>query len=248
MIRPSAVDESPVASVATWPGEGAAAMAPPTTRPAAFRPVRPSRPPEAESQTARPSAAGLSQSAPEEINDEVPARSRIISPSLLLPAEVVLFELKPSLWYVVFVSLPIAAAGLAVIILSLSIQVLPTPYRHLGIVLGMWVVGLRVAVALLQWLGRTYVLTDRRILVQTGVFDARVEALALERVESSFVAQAVVQRLLGIGTIFFRTMPGSGGGSLSWEHVRRPRELHGHVVAQIDRWKHTLEHTAQQQG
>ena len=108
----------------------------------------------------------------------------------------------------------------------------------------MWVIGLRVAIALLQWLGRTYVLTDRRILIQTGVFNVKVEALGLERIEATFVAQAVVQRLLGIGTIFFRT-GNAGRGSISWEHVRRPKEVHAHVVAQIDRWKHILDRTGQ---
>jgi len=95
-------------------------------------------------------------------------------------------------------------------------------------------------VAPVPLLKRTYVLTDRRILIQSGVFEVKVEALGLERIENTFVAQAVVQRLLGIGTIFFRT-GNAGRGSISWEHVRRPKEVHGHVVAQIERWKHTIE-------
>jgi len=242
MTCPMAVDEGPVASVAVWPGEGVSAEVPSDSRPAASRPGRPAPASEDESQTARPSAAGLSRSAPEEITDDA-VRSRIISPSLLLPAEVVLFELKPSLWYVVFTSLPIVAGGAALVILALAVEQLRS-VRHLGMVIGMWVVGLRVALALLQWLGRTYVLTDRRILVQSGVFDVKVEALGLERIETTFVAQAVVQRLLGIGTIFCRTGH-TGRGGLSWDHVRRPKEVHAHIVAQIDRWKHTLEGQAQ---
>lgn len=189
-----------------------------------------------------PSAHALSRSTPEEIGEDA-VRSRIISPSLLLPAEVVLFELKPSLWYVLFTSLPIAAAGVALVALALAVEQLQS-VRHLGMVVGMWVIGLRVAVALLQWLGRTYVLTDRRILIQSGVFDVKVEALGLEHIETTFVAQAVVQRLLSIGTLFFRT-GNAGRGSLSWEHVRRPKDVHGHVVAQIERWKHTLENHGQ---
>jgi len=189
-----------------------------------------------------PEACRLSRSAPEEIGEEA-VRSRIISPSLLLPAEVVLFELKPSLWYVLFTSLPIAAAGVALVALALAIEQLQS-VRHLGMVIGMWVIGLRVAIALLQWLGRTYVLTDRRILIQSGVFNVKVEALGLERIEATFVAQAVVQRLLGIGTIFFRT-GNADRGSISWAHVRRPKEVHAHVVAQIDRWKHILDRTGQ---
>lgn len=206
--------------------------------PRAAGPPRETPPAGAETDARPPDACALSRSAPEEIREDA-VRSRIISPSLLLPAEVVLFELKPSLWYVLFASLPIAAVGVALVVLALAVEQLQS-VRHLGMVIGMWIIGLRVVVALLQWLGRTYVLTDRRILIQSGVFDVHVEALGLEQIETTFVAQAVVQRLLGIGTIFFRT-GNAGRGSLSWEHVRRPKEVHGHVVTQIERWKHTLE-------
>jgi hypothetical protein len=219
--------------------------------------ARASRPSEAGFRAPRPSEAGLrpplgaapdggtcrlSRSAPEEITEET-ARSRIISPSLLLPAEVVLFELKPSVWFAIFRSLPVVAVGAILVALGLCVDRWPA-LRQPAIVIGMWVIGLRLALALLQWLGRTYVLTDRRALVQSGVFDVRVEALGLERVENTFVAQAVLQRLLGIGTIFFRTGDGDRG-SLAWEHVRRPKKIHAHVVAQIDRWKRTFERGGQ---
>jgi hypothetical protein len=164
-------------------------------------------------------------------------RARIIAPSLLGPGEVVIFELKPSLWYVAFVSLPIAAAGLMLLLLSGAISDLPESLRRWGAVLGIWIVGLRIAVALLQWLGRTYVLTDRRILTQSGVVNVAVETLGLEDIESPFVAQAAAQRLLGIGTLFFRPMPGVRCPPLSWDHISRPSDVHAQVVAQIERWR-----------
>ncbi|HUU10870.1 MAG TPA: PH domain-containing protein [Phycisphaerae bacterium] len=187
---------------------------------------------------ATPADRFLSHSAPDEIENEMPIRARIISPSLLLPAEVVIFEVKPSLWYVVFASLPIAAVGLTLTFLVCVIEQLYA-IRYLGAVIGMWLIGLRIAFALLQWLGRTYVLTDRRILMQSGVLEVGVESMPLEDIENTFVAQAVAQRVLGIGKIFFRA--GSPHcASLAWEHIRRPKEVHAHIVAQIDRWKNSL--------
>jgi len=188
-----------------------------------------------------PPACRLSRSTPEELGDDSPARSRFISPSVLLPAEVVIFELKPSLWFVVITSLPVAVVGAAIITLAFTLRDLQT-YRYPALAVGMWIIGLRVAVALVQWLGRTYVLTDRRALVQSGVVDVKVQAVALEKVTNTFVAQAVIPRLLGVGTIFFRTDP-ADGQSLAWEHVRRPQDVHGHVVMQIDEWKRTLDRT-----
>jgi hypothetical protein len=179
----------------------------------------------------------MSGPGPGGLENGLSVRARIIAPSLLGPGEVVIFELKPSLWYVAFVSLPIAAAGLMLLLLSGVVSDLPESLRRWGAVLGIWIVGLRIAVALLQWLGRTYVLTDRRILTQSGVVNVAVETLGLEDIESPFVAQAAAQRLLGIGTLFFRPMPGVRCPPLSWDHISRPSKVHAKVVEQIERWR-----------
>lgn len=184
----------------------------------------------------------MTGSAPGGVEHDMPARARIIAPSLLLPAEIVLFELKPSLWYAVFVSLPAVCVGLAMLAVGVTLEDLGESGRHWAIVAGMWVIGLRFGIALLEWLGRTYVLTDRRVLMQHGVFNVTVECLGLEEITNTFVAQAAGQRLLGIGTIFFRC--GGRGEScraaMAWDHLRQPHEVHAHVVAQIDRWKRSL--------
>jgi hypothetical protein len=175
--------------------------------------------------------------------EHVSGRARIIAPSLLLPGEIIVFEIKPSLWYVVFESVPIAAAGMVLFLLALSIHELPEVVRHWGAVIGISAIGLRVALALLQWLGRTYVLTDRRILMQYGVFSVEVECMGLEEIASTFVAQAAAQKILGIGSLFFRCGHEGRRDSLVWEHISHPKEVHARIVAQIDRWKHTLEMT-----
>ena len=182
--------------------------------------------------------APLSGSAPEGLNESLPARSRIISPSLLLPAEAVVFELKPSLWYVLIVSLPIAAAGVALVLLACLVEEVAYVWRHWALVIGIWAVGLRVAVGFLEWLACTYVLTDRRILKQYGVVNVCVRCVGLEEIESTFVAQAAFQRAVGIGTIFFRCGHREREAQ-AWEHIRRPKEIHGRIVAQIERWKQT---------
>jgi hypothetical protein len=57
------------------------------------------------------------------------------------------------------------------------------------------------------------------------------------------VAQAAAQRILGIGSIFFRCGREAHRGSQMWEHIGQPKEVHARVVVQIDRWKRTLEMT-----
>jgi hypothetical protein len=178
----------------------------------------------------------MSGSAPGGLEQGLPARARIIAPTLLVPGEIVIFELKPSLLYVAFVSIPIAAAGLGLLALAFAAYELPTVLRQWGAFLGMTVAGLRVVIGFLQWLGRTYVLTDRRILVQAGVVNVEVQCMGLEDVENTFVAQAAAQRLLAIGTLFFRAV-GPGCGSMAWEHISQPNKVHAEIIAQIDRWK-----------
>jgi hypothetical protein len=181
----------------------------------------------------------MSGSAPEGLQDGIPARARIISPSLMLPAEVVIFEIKPSLWYAALASLPVVAAGAAMVALAFAIRELPLHLRTWAVVIGVSVIGFRITFGLLQWLGRTYVLTDRRVLMQYGVLSVQVECLGLEEIENTFVAQAAGQRVLGIGTIFFRCNA-SHRNRMAWEHVREPKEIHAQIVVQIDRWKHAL--------
>lgn len=205
----------------------------------ANRPGGPNEPPAAEA-SARSQRSPMSGSAPGGLEEGVATAPRIIAPSLLLPAEIIVFELKPSLWYVAFVCLPVAAAGLAVIFLSFAIEELTPTWRHWGMLIGTWIIAVRLAVGLLQWLGRTYVLTDRRILMQYGVFDVHVECMGLEEITNTFVAQAASQRAVGIGTLFFRCGPGRRE-TLAWEHIARPKEVHGRVILQIDRWKRSLE-------
>jgi hypothetical protein len=166
---------------------------------------------------------------------------RIITPTVLASGEVVIFELKPSRWYVVLVSLPIGVAGLALLMLSFTpLAQVPEYWRQVGAVIGIWVLGLRILVGLMQWLGRTYVLTDRRVIVQSGVVDVQVQSQNLENIEAAFVAQAWAQKVLGIGTLFFRAAAPQNS-TLAWEHIRKPDAVRERVILQIDRWKRAME-------
>jgi hypothetical protein len=196
--------------------------------------------------TVEPDQAMSGGSAPGGIEQDFPDRARVIAPSLLLPAEIIVFQLKPSRWYMVFESLPIVGIGLILVLMGMSIHELPASLRSWFVVVGMSVVGLRVTLAYIQWLSRTYVLTDRRVLTQHGVFSVEVECMGLEEIGNTFVAQAAAQKILGIGTVFFRGQHAAGRSTMLWEHIHNPKEVHARVVAQIDRWTHSLDMTKRQ--
>ena len=65
----------------------------------------------------------------------------------------------------------------------------------------------------------TFLITDRRILQQTGIFALRTRSLALSQIESREVTQTILGRILGYGDIHLR---GSGGVEFTLVHIDRP--------------------------
>ena len=62
----------------------------------------------------------------------------------------------------------------------------------------------------------TFLITDRRILQQTGIFALRTRSLALSQIESREVTQTILGRILGYGDIHLR---GSGGVEFALIHI-----------------------------
>lgn len=65
----------------------------------------------------------------------------------------------------------------------------------------------------------TFLITDRRILQQTGIFALRTRSLALSQIESREVTQTILGRILGYGDIHLR---GSGGVEFALVHIDQP--------------------------
>ncbi len=79
-----------------------------------------------------------------------------------------------------------------------------------------------VAVALQELIvfkSTTYVITESRVLVRTGILSVRVREMALGKVETIGLEQTLLARLLGAGTV---TAGGSGGTNLSFTNMSDP--------------------------
>ena len=166
------------------------------------------------------------------------ARIATFSRSLLADGEVVILELKPSLWFIPLVSGPVVVLGIIVLLaadLPLVSRAVPT-WQTILRYAGAWIIGLRLFWAILQWMGRVYVLTDRRVIRQRGVLNIQVFECRLDRVQNTFIQRTVLQRVLGIGTIFFATA-GTGVVEAMWQHIRRPAEVHREITAAIERFR-----------
>ena len=157
--------------------------------------------------------------------------------SLLGDGEIVLLELKPSLWFVVLVSAPLGGLGLLLVLagkLAWMEQNFPEPGRWLVLVGAVLIAG-RLTWGVLQWLARLYVLTDRRVLRQKGVLTRQIFECRLNKIQNTFVEYTVVQRLMGIGTIHFATA-GTRQVEAAWQHIANVGEVHREIQRAVSRY------------
>lgn len=171
-----------------------------------------------------------------------PARTDSLPAALAVPAglvadgEQIILAIKPGGFFVLLVSLPVivlAAIGVTVaLLLGDVVGVVVAPRTLIGVCGS--AVAVRLGVAVLQWLARLYVLTDRRVIRVKGVLHVQVFECPLARVQNTFLSLSLAERLLGMGTIFFATA-GTGVAEAAWLMINRPAEVHEIVVEHVRR-------------
>jgi hypothetical protein len=156
--------------------------------------------------------------------------------TLIQPDEEIVLAIKPSGFFILVVSAP-ALAMLAMLalasylvdaggLISLSTRTITATCMAGGL--------LRALIACLQWLSRTYVLTNRRVLRIMGVLRIDIFECGLARIQNTRLSLSVPERLFGMGTILFATA-GTEQGQAAWLMIARPGEIHPIVVEYIRR-------------
>lgn len=77
--------------------------------------------------------------------------------------------------------------------------------------------------------GSVYVVTNRRVVLKTGVISRRVVDLVLAKCEGLQIRQSVTGRIIGYGTIVVTT----GGATNSYAFVARPWRFKREINTQI---------------
>ena len=164
------------------------------------------------------------------------AATELVPAELLDGGEIIIFAVKPSLWFVALKSARWLLGMLMTVVFAhwLGDAVLGIP-QTIIVRVAVAVGGVRVALALLQWVSRLYVLTNRRIMRLTGIFNIDLFECQLTKIQSTVLTIAWYERVFGIGTISFATAGAGGGFEASWTHVNQPLELHERVRAAINR-------------
>jgi uncharacterized membrane protein YdbT with pleckstrin-like domain len=76
--------------------------------------------------------------------------------------------------------------------------------------LGLWLIAVWI-----RWSSRSFTVTDRRVILETGVFSRNSKVIALDRVQDIATNQSLLGRMLGYGTIEIDSAGAAGREVLS---------------------------------
>ena len=157
----------------------------------------------------------------------------LLTRHILRDGEIILLILKPSLWTILFGTLP--AIGVALIVM-ISTRLWFAHHVHIGIEIGAMLVACRAAWAILSWAGRLYLLTDLRIVRIAGVFSPQIHDIPLRKVARTRLTAGFRERLWRLGSI--EIIPESDQWPWSvWQTIAKPAEVHETVRRSIARAK-----------
>lgn len=149
----------------------------------------------------------------------------LVPANLLTEGEIVILALKPSGWFLFIASMPVLAsaavvAGVAMVTGLLGQSVPREVVYSFCAAIGL----LRMTTACWQWLGRTYVLTNRRAVCLRGLVNVRVQAAMLADIGRAELAVSLAERLFAAGSIVFLPI-GERVPAVAWSAVARPVDV-----------------------
>lgn len=149
-----------------------------------------------------------------------------IPQGLIRPDEQVILAIKPSLAFILlqsllFIDLVVLALAACWILHHARLFVLPVWHVAGAALVALFI---RLLVAFVQWLARTYILTDKRIIRIKGVFWVQIFESGIERVQNVTLSVPLLQRAVGVGTILFATA-GTAGLDVAWLMVHPAQVL-----------------------
>ena len=166
-------------------------------------------------------------------------RVNAVPAGLVHDDEIVILLLRPSLLFIPLACLSsvtlIAIVTLALALLATKLSSwIPWEDTH-AYALGAVLAAARLAWQALDWWGRLFVLTDRRIIRRMGVLHISAFEAPLKNIQHTSVFRLMRERLFGLGTIGFATA-GSDVFDAFWMMVRQPFAVHRVVVEAIHRY------------
>jgi uncharacterized membrane protein YdbT with pleckstrin-like domain len=152
----------------------------------------------------------------------------------LAPHEELILNLHPHWWYIAKAGIVLALTtvfGLFVVIKLPADNALATP---INVVLGVAIlVGvLWFAKRFLVWICTYFVLTSDRVMSRSGVLSKTGIEIPLERINTVFFHQSILERMLGLGDLEIESA--SKDGAQVFEDVRKPNQIQKEIYIQME--------------
>lgn len=162
----------------------------------------------------------------------------IIPQKLITDGEVVLLALKPSLWFILLVSVRwLVGAALTIVLVELLRPWLAERITQHAEQLAVLAAAVRLIIGSLEWLGRVYVLTDRRVMRLRGVMRIDLFECPLSKLQKTELALPMSERVLGCGTVLFSTAASAGSPDAAWQTLAQPARVYRTVLEAIERYR-----------
>ncbi len=148
--------------------------------------------------------------------------------------EIVLFALKPSMWYLVLVSARWLAGAAVIILLAPFVFQARSATAEILTQAALFVTAFRLIFALLQWSSCLYVLTNRRVMCYRGVIRVSLFDSPLVHVRNTYVNASPVERICKVGSIGF-SLQGREKVDVWWEQVGDHHAVHERIRRAIEK-------------
>lgn len=141
--------------------------------------------------------------------------------------ETVILAIRPSKWLVLLTSWPLLVGLVLIVAVSLAGgRWLGEQVDERGVSLVCIAVGaLRIIIACFQWLGRLYVLTDRRVMRIKGVLREDCCQCPLKKIHQTSLSAGAPERLVGVANVLFERMDGKVVPDSDWVCLARAEEV-----------------------
>lgn len=153
------------------------------------------------------------------------------SKDLLHPGEEIVLDLRPH-WIYFARQVGLLLGLLVVAILALVLLPSGTIANVIFLILGVGVLGALAwfAIAYAKWGTTNFVLTTSRLIYREGVVAKSGTEIPLDRINTVFFSQSVLERMLGLGNL---TIESAGEqGRQTFEEIRRPQYVQAEIYSQ----------------
>ncbi len=155
----------------------------------------------------------------------------LLSSHLLRDGELILMVLKPSLWFLIFSSATFSAFVLAGALLAAMLD--HRMHDKIYLQLAAMLVTVRLVLAILQWVGRLYVLTDMRVIRISGFINVTVFDCPLRKIARTRLISTMREKCVMVGSIEIIPLDSQMPAGI-WQTISRPASVYETLVAAIN--------------